>query len=160
MRLTSLCAVTWENVPSDMCAQRRLRSACASAQSALSLRCPHEATLHPWLSKMCPEKILIKLSEWSDRSESSLCADVRSYVFRSYGSWHFNRATHTKKKKKKTRKKFKWEQHAQPCSLIKTILHSRFWVTKASFQLSVKTLLRLGGCTGWSGHFLFAYKFR
>ena len=32
----------WEIVPSDMCAQRRLRSACAFAQSDQSLRCPHE----------------------------------------------------------------------------------------------------------------------
>ena len=30
-----------------VCAQRRLRSACASAQSDQSLRCPHEETLGP-----------------------------------------------------------------------------------------------------------------
>ena len=33
-----------------MCAQRRLKSACVSAQSDQSLRYPHEETLHPWLS--------------------------------------------------------------------------------------------------------------
>ena len=32
-----------------MCAQRRLRSAWASAQSDQSLRCPHEESLGPWL---------------------------------------------------------------------------------------------------------------
>ena len=31
------------------CAQRRLRSAWASAQSDQSLRCPHEESLGPWL---------------------------------------------------------------------------------------------------------------
>ena len=35
---------TWENVTSDMCAQRRLKSACASG-CLISLRCPHEDTL-------------------------------------------------------------------------------------------------------------------
>ena len=40
-----------ENVPSDRCAQRRLISACASAQPDNSLRCSHLETLHPWLSK-------------------------------------------------------------------------------------------------------------
>ena len=33
---------TWENVPSDLCAQRKLKSACASVQSDQSFRCPHE----------------------------------------------------------------------------------------------------------------------
>ena len=36
-----------ENVPTDMYVQRRLESACASAQSDSNLRCPHEMTLHP-----------------------------------------------------------------------------------------------------------------
>ena len=42
---------TWENVPSDMCAQRILISACPSAQSDCSLRCPHKETLHTLLFK-------------------------------------------------------------------------------------------------------------
>ena len=54
---------TWENVPYDMCAQRRLKSACAFAQSDQSLRCSHEETLYPWLSKICSRKILIRFSE-------------------------------------------------------------------------------------------------
>ena len=37
-----------------MCAGRRLKSDCAKAQSDLSLRCPHEETLYPWLSKGAP----------------------------------------------------------------------------------------------------------
>ena len=38
-------ACAWQNQQSDMGAQRRLRSAWASAQSHQSLRCPHEKTL-------------------------------------------------------------------------------------------------------------------
>ena len=45
--------------PSDMCVQRRLKSAGASAQSDQSFRYPHEETLHHWQSKMRPVKILI-----------------------------------------------------------------------------------------------------
>ena len=49
-----------KNVPSDMCVQRRLKSAGASAQSDQSLRCPHGEISHPWLSKMTT---LIRLRE-------------------------------------------------------------------------------------------------
>ena len=45
-----------ENIPSDICVQRRLRSACASAQSDQSLRRPHEETLHLWISKNTPSE--------------------------------------------------------------------------------------------------------
>ena len=38
---TIILAATSENVSSDMCAQRRFRSACASAQSDQNLRWPH-----------------------------------------------------------------------------------------------------------------------
>ena len=48
-------------IPTDMCAKRRLKSACASTQSAQSLCCEHEETLHPWLSKMRPVKNLIRM---------------------------------------------------------------------------------------------------
>ena len=61
---------------SDMCVKRRLKSACASAQSDQSLYCPHEETLHPWLSKMRPLKILIRLCECANWSEASLGAHV------------------------------------------------------------------------------------
>ena len=40
-------AVSWQNQQSGMCAQRRLRSAWASAQSDQSLPCPHEESLGP-----------------------------------------------------------------------------------------------------------------
>ena len=70
-----------ENVPSDMCVRRKLKSACASAQSDQSLRRPHERTLHPWLSKMRQVKILIRLRECAVWSESSLGAPVHRYTF-------------------------------------------------------------------------------
>ena len=50
-----------ENIPSDMCVQRRLKSACTSAQSDQSLRLPHQETFQPWLSKMRAVKILIRV---------------------------------------------------------------------------------------------------
>ena len=37
-------ASTWENVPSDVFVQRRLKLACAFSRSDQSLRCPHEET--------------------------------------------------------------------------------------------------------------------
>ena len=70
-----------ENVPSDLCAQRRLKSACASTQSDQSLRRPHEETLHPPLSEMRSVKILIRLRERAGWSESLLGAHIRCYDF-------------------------------------------------------------------------------
>ena len=64
-----------------MCAQRRLKSACASAHSDQSICYPHEENLRPWLSKMRPVKILVKLRERASLSESSLGAHVQRYVF-------------------------------------------------------------------------------
>ena len=58
------------------CAQRRLKSACASAQSDQSLRCLREDILHPWQSKMRPVEILIRLRECAGWSESSLRAQI------------------------------------------------------------------------------------
>ena len=42
-------ATAWQNQQNELCAQRRLTSAWASAQSDQSLRCPHEETLGPEL---------------------------------------------------------------------------------------------------------------
>ena len=57
-----------------MCAQRRLRSACASAQADQSLRYPPEDALDPWLPTDCPAKILIRRRECTGWFESSLGA--------------------------------------------------------------------------------------
>ena len=40
-------AEAWQNQQNNMCTQRKLRSAWASAQSDQNLRCPHEETLNP-----------------------------------------------------------------------------------------------------------------
>ena len=42
-------AASWQNQQNGMCAQRRLWSDWASAQSEQSLRCPHEESLGPYL---------------------------------------------------------------------------------------------------------------
>ena len=70
------------NVPSVMCAKRRFKSACAFSQSGQSFRCPHDDSLHPWLSKIRPVKILISLRECAGWSESWLAAR-----FWRYGSY-------------------------------------------------------------------------
>ena len=49
-------AASWQNQQSDLCAQQRLRSAWASAQSDQSHRCPHEETLGPQLPIECTTK--------------------------------------------------------------------------------------------------------
>ena len=64
-----------------MCSQQGHKWACASAQSYQNLPCPHEETLRPWLSKMCPVRILISLRKCAGWSESSLGAIVRRYAF-------------------------------------------------------------------------------
>ena len=53
----------------------------AHSRSLISLRCPHEETLHPWLSKMRPVKTLIRLRECAGWSETSQGALIRRYVF-------------------------------------------------------------------------------
>ena len=83
---SKITQITRKNVFSDMCAQRWLKSACASTLFDQSLRCPHEETLHPWLSKMCPEQILISLDERPGWSESLQGAHIRRYDFGHYGS--------------------------------------------------------------------------
>ena len=50
------------------------------------LHCRHENTLHLWLFKMCPVKILIKLCKRTGWSESSLRVTVWRYAFLCYGS--------------------------------------------------------------------------
>ena len=55
-------------------AQRRLRSAWASALSEQSLRCPHEESLGPYLLTECTAETLIRLGGCPGWSESSLGA--------------------------------------------------------------------------------------
>ena len=70
-----------------LCAQRRLRSAWATAQSDQSLRCPHEETLGPQLPFERTAKALIRLGECPGWSESSLGAKAILLVL-SWGGSH------------------------------------------------------------------------
>ena len=67
-------AVLWQNQQSGTCAQGRLRSAWASAQSDQSLRCPHEESLGPYLPTERTAKTLIRLGGCPGWSEPSLGA--------------------------------------------------------------------------------------
>ena len=59
-----------------MCVQRRHKSACESAQSDQSPRCPHKESLHPWLSKMCQVQSLIRLRECAESDQIARNAQV------------------------------------------------------------------------------------
>ena len=86
----------WENVPSDMCSKRWLKSTCACAKSDKSLHCPRAEPLHHWLSKMRPRKILVSLRTCAGWSESSLGAHVRRYVYWRCGlPWEYQLFSYT-----------------------------------------------------------------
>ena len=79
-------AVTWRDVPFDMCVHWRHKSAWASAQYDKYSSLHVSEILQPWLSSMRPVKVLIRLRECAVWSESSLDAHVRRYVFYRCGS--------------------------------------------------------------------------
>ena len=60
-----LKVATSENISLTYALNEDSISAYTSAQSDQKLCCPHEETLHPWLSKMRPVKILIRLRKSS-----------------------------------------------------------------------------------------------
>ena len=80
-------ATSWQNQQNDPCAQRRLRSAWASAQSDQSLRCPHEETLGPLLPTERTEKTLIRLAGYPGWPESSLGVQFILFVLSCGGSY-------------------------------------------------------------------------
>ena len=73
-----------------MCAQRRLRSAWASAQSDQNFRCPHEESLGPYLPTERASKTMIRLVLVGRDPAKSLVPssvrynpDAKSYIFRT-----------------------------------------------------------------------------
>ena len=95
---------SWQSQQNGMCAQRKLRTAWASAQSDQSLRCPHEESLFPQLPIEHTANALIRLGGCPGWSEASLgihafcwfCHEVDPFLF---GLWlcpflgYFIRAT-------------------------------------------------------------------
>ena len=65
----------------DLCALWRLRSAWASPQSDLSLCCPHEETLGPWLSLEHTAK------DWSDWVDAGCTCHFIGYVMHRLKWW-------------------------------------------------------------------------
>ena len=82
-------ATAWQNHQNDLCAQRRFRSAWASAQSDQNQRCPPEAKLGPKLPIERTAKTLIRLGGCPGWSESSLGAKVILLVLSWGGSKSF-----------------------------------------------------------------------
>ena len=76
-----------KNQQRGMCAQRRLRSAWASAQSDQSFRGPHEETLGPYLPIECTAKTLTRLGGCPGWSESSLDTHATLLVLSWGGSF-------------------------------------------------------------------------
>ena len=64
-------AGAWQNQQNGMCTQWRLRSAWASAQADLSLRCPPEESLGPYLPIQNTAKTLISLGTHSKDSDQT-----------------------------------------------------------------------------------------
>ena len=87
---TCIWATPWEDIPSYMCTQRRLKSACTTVQSDQSLSYPHAETLQSWLSQEHLVKILIRLHKCAAWSKSSLGAHVKRYVYWHCGWLSFN----------------------------------------------------------------------
>ena len=85
---STIWATSWQNQQNDMCAQRRLRSAWASAQTDQSLHCPHEEALGSQLPIRRTAKTLIRLGGCSGWSESSLGAQVILLVLSWGGSYN------------------------------------------------------------------------
>ena len=79
-------AMAWQNQQNDLCAQRRLRSAWASAQSDQGQRCLPETKLGPKLPTECTAKTLIRLGGCPGWSESSLGTKVILLVLVCGGS--------------------------------------------------------------------------
>ena len=82
-------AKAWQNQQNDLCAQRRLRSVWASAQSDQSQSCPPEAKLGPKLPTERTAKTLIRLGGCPGWSESSLGTKVILLVLSWDGSKFF-----------------------------------------------------------------------
>ena len=63
----------WENVPRDMCIHGDCADQCH--------RCPHEETLHSWLTKICSVKVQIRLHECAGRSGPALPTNCMMVLF-------------------------------------------------------------------------------
>ena len=79
-------ATAWQNLQNDMCTQRRIRSACTSAQSDQSLCCLHVEILGLKLPVEHTAKTLIRLVGCPHWSESSLGAQILLLVLSCDGS--------------------------------------------------------------------------
>ena len=154
-----------------LCAQRRLRSAWASAQSDQSLRCPHEESWVPKLPIERTAKSLIRLGGCPVWSESSLGA--QSFYWCCHEAAHF--LLHTILRKRihittdcsttyvketllivlivpKLREEY---QMSMACTILQSYHCNRralngYPRTKSFFVQTGKTSIKLLRCTDWS----------
>ena len=72
-------AAAWQNQQNDLCAQQRLRSAWASAQSDQSFRCGHEETFGPLLPNERTAKTLMR-HRWAHKSFCWFCRAAAHFL--------------------------------------------------------------------------------
>ena len=120
------------NKQNGMCAQRRLRSAWASAQSDQSLRCPHGGSLGPWLPIERTVKTLISLGGCPGWSESSLVAHTILLVLYWGGSTVLGRDRH-----------WVWGPPRRRAIDEESIAINRDWAFFSCFIVLTKTNLRI-----------------
>ena len=131
-----------------MCAQRRLRSAWACAQSDQSLRCPHEESLGPEVPIERTAKTLIRLGGFPGWFESSLGA--QSFC------WFCNIVAHIQPNAYYLRDKIvavslnddKWECHSYPNYFSKCNAKHIFMEVVSISQYSVSDHKSLSLTTG------------
>ena len=136
-------AASRQNLQYGMCAQRRLRSAWASAQSDQSLRCPHEETLSPLLPIELIAKTLIRLGIRPVWSESSLGAH---WSF----CWFCHVAAHVSKSLKHVLSPLLGRRDLV-CVLL---VHLFVCFVRVSFCLFLFLLVSGAGCGLWLWHSL------
>ena len=124
MHQTSIIgAETWGNVPSDMCAQWRLKSAWASTQSDQSIHSLHEETLHPWLSEMCQANAQADLNlRWAQMLEGSFSDVVVHCIFLGKNVYNL--------------------LYLKQCMYTKTLHQAMTWNSKLSEPSQAKRCLR------------------
>ena len=121
-------AATWQKQQNWVCAQRRLRSAWASAQSYKRLRCALIGYLRAQVFFMRTTKALIRLGG---------CQRFQMYMWAATWQNQQNESAPSEDR----------------CALI------GYLRTQAFFMRTAKTLIRLGGCPGWSKSSLGAHSF-
>ena len=170
---SSIWARPWENVSYAICEQQRRRSACTHAQSDQRLCCSLPKQNDTSSLYIRNFKILAGLCSWAGQFVSSLVGDSRRHIFSWRGSyresffaflryvWYFCEIIrdifivkhHVHIVFPGTHCLLNWMRTVRK---LKNIYLKRWdtFVPQLPIERTVKTLIRLGGCPGWSESWL------